>query len=415
MGYGAWQPFASSESGWIWARWFAALVLALWGCGCGSGLTPLPVERTVKSVLEWTHENGVPGSILLIETPKARVTGTIGRADVKRKILMRSDCAFRIGSITKTFVGIVAAQLAADGKLDVDLPITAYLPRSVTDHIRNSARITVRHLATHRSGIYDFLDNKWALIAYFLDSRGEWPPSRFLKYAYDKPAQFPPGGGYRYCNTNFLLLGMIIDRVVGHSYTVETRNRILTPLALADSYSELDEAPRPGRAHGYERWLGFTMDVSGWTPAAGGYGGMVSTASDLAVFIRAAVRGDGFVTGRARDLVAVQPTTASSESNGREALIYNFGMAAERSAGPEVSLSAAPWFFGHSGATPGYFSLAYHEPVHDVTVVYFGSTTLRDPFHPRRYSTFLKRLHQSLFPLALDVARNDALARFEGN
>ena len=166
---------------------FLAICVGVFVCGCRMAFTPLPRKetRTYQSLLEWSHENGMPGAILLVQTPQTNFLGALGWADVKRKIPIRPEHEFRIGSITKMFTGLTVLQLERDGLLKTDSVITNYLPKSITDPIANSDRITVKHLLQHGSGIYDFLDNpRWILRYAVLDRRGDWPPSRHLKYVY---------------------------------------------------------------------------------------------------------------------------------------------------------------------------------------------------------------------------------------
>src|SRR5205085_2857440 len=103
-----------------------------------------------------------------------------------------------------------------------------------------------------------------------LNRRGEWPPLRHLQYAYQKRARFPPGKRYEYSNSNFILLGLIIDQATGHSHSIEIRKRFIDPLQLTNTYYEADEPPRGESAHGYERIAGFSLDTYEWTPISGG-------------------------------------------------------------------------------------------------------------------------------------------------
>src|SRR5687768_10920066 len=134
-------------------------------CGCRSPLKLPPAEtRSYHSLLEWSQASGMPGAILLVRTPATNFLGSAGWADRKHKIPMRTDHAFRIGSVTKTFTGIVTAQLHTEGRLDPDAVMTNYLPASITSHIPNADQITLRQMIRHTSGIYNFNDS----IAYML-------------------------------------------------------------------------------------------------------------------------------------------------------------------------------------------------------------------------------------------------------
>lgn len=403
----------SAMTAWLLMSWLAFLI-----CGCRSTLTPLPPKenRSYQSLLEWTHQNGIPGAILFVRTPQTNFVGSIGWANAKRKIPMRPDHAFRIASATKMFLGILAAQLHAEGRLNTDLVITNYLPTSITSRIQNSDRITVRQLVQHTSGICDFGDNYRFLVAYLLhhDNPAGWPAMRQLEYAYGKPGYFPPDQGWAYSNTDFLLLGLIIDQVTGHHHSVEIRKRILDPLGLTNTYYEVYEPPRGERAHGYEKPVCWTVDVTDWAPTTGGHDGMVSTVSDLATFVRAAAGTNSFLNDAARTLLknrtsrgsSTFATLAQSKIEGTEPWYpvsrYDFGMYPQRWVDNDVPVAKAPLFFGHGGADAGYKCEVFHEPSHDITIVYFGSSTQGRIWNFSRGYELVRQLGEALFELSVE-------------
>lgn len=379
--------------------------LLAFGTGCSSQLRPLPPTetRTYQSILDWAHANGAPGAIVLVQTPKERFLGAAGWADKHRKIPMRPDHTFRIASTTKMFLGIVAAQLHTEGRLDTNRVITDFLPAAITRHITNSDRITVRQLVQHSSGIYDFADNTGGLLTYLMDNRDAlaWPPIRQLSYAYDKPAYFPPGKGFHYSNTNFLLLGLILDRVTGHHYSEEIRERILEPLGLTHTYCELYEPRRGELAHGYENPFGLLEeDATGWTPSTGGHGGMVSKAEDLAVFVRAATGTRCFLSEATRALIKNQSRT-EGDRPWYPVFRYDFGIYPHRWVGNDVPVDVAPLYFGHGGATPGYNCEAFHEPSRNITIVFFHSSTGARIWDYSHGYEMHAQLGRSLFELAV--------------
>jgi len=354
-------------------KFLLPVCLLLVVCGCRSALTPLPPEegRTYQSILDWSHQNGMPGAVLLVETPKTNFIGCVGWADKKRKVPFRPDQEFRIGSLTKTFVSLVAAEMEAEGKLDADAVITNYLPATVTGRIANSDRITVRELLRHTSGIYNFEWNKsYAIHRWILNPHGDWPPERMLKYTYDQPANFPPGQEFNYSDPNLLLVAMIVDRLAGQDHAKEIRRRILDPLELTNTYYELKEPSRGERVHGYERPFGFWEDTYDWTPVTGGAAGMVSTVSDLAVFIRAMTGTNGFPNEATRKVLKGEPDTklGAEAAAARFMVRYDFGIQ------PLQASTNAPWFYGHRGVTAGCMCLAFHQPERDITIVYAGNS-----------------------------------------
>jgi D-alanyl-D-alanine carboxypeptidase len=377
-------------------------------CGCRSPIKtlPPPEARSYQSLLEWSHRCGMPGAILLVRTPATNFLGSVGWADRKRKVPMRPDHAFRIASVTKTFTGIVTAQLHIEGVLNTDACITNYLPASITSHIANSGQITVRQLTRHTSGIYNYNDS----VAYMLrrglfNRRGAWPPARELQYAYNKPARFPPGKGWDYSNSNFILLGLIIDHVTGCHHSAGIRERLLVPLNLTNTYYELHEPPRGELARGYERYFGFWEDATGWTPVVGGNAGLVSTVSDLAAFVRGVAGTNSFLDEATHKLLKSHFRKGNADRPWWPVSGYDFGINHTRGA-DDVPLSVAPVFFGHAGGTSGYLCFAWHEPQQDITIVYFGSSNLADAFHRRRQFEFEHRLERALFELAVDPARS---------
>ncbi len=394
-------------------RFIPALLLAILACGCRSGLTPMPPKETrdYQSILEWTHQNGMPGAILLVQTPRTNFVGAVGWADVKKKVPMRTDHEFRIGSVTKMFTGVTAARLQTEGRLNTDLVITNYLPASITDHIRNSDQITVRQLVRHQSGIYNYVNNPWYdLQAFVFDRRGDWPPLRELKYAYEKPATFPPGKGWEYSNSNFLLTGLIIDRVTGEHHSAAIRKEILDPLQLTNTYYEGVEPPRGERAHGYERAFGIRSDTYDWTPIVGGNSGLVSTVSDLARFVRAVAGTNNLLGSATRQVLRSEIRPGNTEDPWDPVYGYDFGVTFHRGAPREVPESVAPWFFGHDGAVPGAFCFAWHEPHNDITIVYYGSTLNLFKLNLKKHMTgrFQGKLESALFELALKQTRGQS-------
>jgi D-alanyl-D-alanine carboxypeptidase len=370
-------------------RFVPLLFLVLSITGCRTGLTPLPSQeiRTYASLLQWATDNGTPGSVLIVKTPITNVAAAVGIAVRHKKVPMQTNSSFRIASIAKSFVGIVAAQAVAEGKLDLDKPITQYLPPDVTNHIPNCERITTRHLLRHTSGVYDF-ERSFAhtLRRYLTDRRGKWTPERDLNYAYDKPSDFAPGSAWRYSTSGYILVGMILDRIYGRDHSLEIRARILTPLGLSSTFCELTEPARGSVARGYENWWGlWSTDVTDWAPMTGA---MVSTAPELATFIRAIVRNDEFLDPETRSVLW------GNRDKGE--LRYDFGISLSR---PNEN---APWFFGHTGAAAGYLSFAYHEPKDDITIVYLANTShMRAQGLGRRRQEFTDKLSIALFELSL--------------
>jgi D-alanyl-D-alanine carboxypeptidase len=332
----------------------------------------------------------MPGAILAVKTPHREYSGAIGNAQVQRRIAMRTSHLFQIASITKSFVGVVAAQMHAEGTLDLNAGITTWLDRDITQRFQHADRITLRNLLEHTSGLHEPRNDRWYRIERnFLRPRGDWSPLRELSYAFDQPPAFAPGEGWAYCNTGYILAGLIIDRVAGHHHALEIRKRILEPLALQSTFYELVEQARGERAHGYEAFFNcLVMDTTRWTPVTGGPAGLTSSVSDLSRFVRAISPAEGFVSASARRELFHNDTDPEKT--------YFLGVQRVRPRGD------APWFVGHAGSTPGYHSFVFHQPERNLTVVYFGSSTfMQVNGGQRRLDAFHVSLRDALFEMVL--------------
>ncbi|MER7844077.1 serine hydrolase domain-containing protein [Kitasatospora sp. NPDC096077] len=247
---------------------------------------------------------------------------------------------FRIGSITKTFVATTLLQLVDERRLDLDDRLECLLPGIVP----NSAAITVRQVMNHTSGVADYTQDPA-----FDDTAQDWQDDgRFQPYALRDlvdiankyPPAFPPGRDWRYSNTNYELVGMIIEKLTGHPWQEEVTRRIIRPLHLTGT-SMPDHSPFiPGpHAHGYLKTATGPVDVTLLDPSmAGSAGAGISTTADLTTFIGALLGGRLLPPA---ELVEMQRTT---DIGGGRA----YGLGLQRVDTP------CGTFWGHAGGIPGY-------------------------------------------------------------
>ncbi|MET9893991.1 serine hydrolase domain-containing protein [Streptomyces sp. NPDC006465] len=217
---------------------------------------------------------GAPAAALLVDEESAPRFTDAGNG------ISRSD-HFRAGSITKTFIATVLLQLAAEHRLSLSDSVDDHLPGLVRGAGNDGRRITLRALLRHTSGLHDFTSA----------TRGAVPvtPLQAVRIALTHPPAHR--GRFAYSNTNYVLLGMIVEQVTGHSYATETERRVITPLGLTGTSFPGARASLPaphGRAYAADG-----SDVTELDPrVAGAAGELVSTLADLNRFYAALLRGE---------------------------------------------------------------------------------------------------------------------------
>ena len=272
-----------------------------------------------------------------------------GDADLVGHRPLTPDDHFRVGSNTKTFVISVLLQLVDEGKLSLDDPLSRF---SLGVTIPNAENITVRELCQMRSGLFEAYDVP-EIDPAKVTPESKWDPRMLIEWAVKQKPYFPPGKGYRYSNTNYLLLGLIIESVTKDSVGDQISKRLLVPFHLTQtSYPATQAMPGPW-AHGYgldkdRNW----EDLSGTIPVSlmGAAGEMISDMADMRRWVKLYVTGktNGPVTQRAR--MACIPT---GEGN------VAFGLGIGCSAG----------WYGYTGGLPGYNTANYYFPAADVMIV----------------------------------------------
>ncbi|MEU7610984.1 serine hydrolase domain-containing protein [Micromonospora sp. NPDC049204] len=206
---------------------------------------------------------------------------------------------FRAGSITKCFIATVVLQLAGEGRLTLDDTLQRWLPGILPD----GSHITLRHLLQHTSGVFNYTNAASFRAVYrsaadIVRMRNRtWTPRELVTFVDDLPLQFQPGSSWEYSNTNFVLLGMVVERVTGAHYAAEVRRRILRPLGLRHTQVPGTNPFLAGvHPHGYlaveHDGVDHPVDITVFNPSvAGASGEMTSTAADLNIFFRALVNG----------------------------------------------------------------------------------------------------------------------------
>jgi D-alanyl-D-alanine carboxypeptidase len=251
---------------------------------------------SIRPLLDAVVAAGTPGALVLIDDGGKRREAASGLAVLEGRVPLGVDDRFRVGSITKTFLAVVVLQLVAEHRLRLGDTVEQWLPGLVPD----GSRITVRQLLGHTSGLADYASDAAFLRRTLNEPRRRWRPRELVRIAIAAGAVARPGQRFAYASTNYVLLGLIVERVTGTTIERQLRRRIVAPLALRDT-SFAPGQQIPGRhAHGYTpsqhdgivSSLATARDRStasaSWGWAAGA---IVSNSRDVSRFFGALLRG----------------------------------------------------------------------------------------------------------------------------
>jgi D-alanyl-D-alanine carboxypeptidase len=332
---------------------------------------PPDVAAELQATLDDLSGSGVPpGVVTWIDAPGYRFEGAGGVANVADATPMPPDGAFRIGSVTKMVTAAVVMRLAEEGVLTLDDPLAQWLP-DVAAQLPHGDRITLRHLLSHTSGVANVVEHE----AYYADIFGAMtvdeatgnaslacverdPQDTLARYVYGQDAQFEPGTQWRYSNTNYTLLGMIIEAATGTPLAEAYRTFIYEPLGMTSTFLDCYEEPLVDVVHGYTGSGAEMADITELHESVGwAAGGLVSTASDLIAFARGVFGGTLF--SDPASLAAM--TTRAPGGN------YGLGVALQDG------------LMGHAGYIAGFRSDLEYAPELDTVVVTLFNHDGADP------------------------------------
>ena len=284
-----------------------------------------PLPNNIQEQVDKAAEYGFEGIVVCVnKTGNKCEFYTSGYKNRENKIPADPNSFFKIASVGKLYDAVAVAKLVRDGKLSLDKTLSDYLPE-LKGRIEYADKITLRMLVMHRSGIPNFTDTYmyWAAPKETEDEQ--------LALILDKPANFKPGEDYEYSNTNYLLLGRIMTRVLGYDKFQYIQNEILNPLNLKHTFGSIHEVNIDDVMSGY--YVGYDVDLK-----TDNIGSMLATAEDLSIFIRALNDGSVFRDKKEQDIYTS---------------IYKYE---------------------HTGLIPGYQTIAkYHKDI-DAVVIQFTNT-----------------------------------------
>lgn len=299
---------------------------------------PPAVRRVADSLAAaFVRADGAPSvAVAMVRGNDTLAFGAWGKADLENGVAATTRSVYRIGSVTKQFTAAAVMQLAEQGRLAIDDSIGQYLP-SLPVAWRG---VTVRQLLNHTSGIPSYTDLG---VPWFRRFAEEMTPDTLVALTAAKPLDFPPGTKWKYNNTGYVVLGMLIEKVTGHSWATDIHERFAVPLGLDDTQACLTTPIIYRRAHGYEReksaWVN-TVFLHMSQPFAAG--SLCSTIGDLLRWNEALHNGK--VVSAASYEMMTTPTGAAATG----ALPYGFGLG-RAMMGERVVIT-------HGGGIPGFIT-----------------------------------------------------------
>ncbi|HEX8576278.1 MAG TPA: serine hydrolase domain-containing protein [Flavobacterium sp.] len=346
-------------------------------CAASAGVNPShPKAAAFQAILDEYVQKGLPGLVLYVKTPQGVWTGAAGKSNIETGELMRPCNLVYSQSIAKTFTAVSVMKLVEEGQVGLDAPVNTYLPSSLYSSIANFNQATVRQLLNHTSGIRSYTDEPEYLSEVLENGAQGMTTQKNLEYVFGKPALFEPGTDFTYSNTNYLLLGRIIDHVTGASHADFFTNRIFRPLGLRDIYYKNEPGyPAPAGLPNTYRDLGSGVltnvtDIEIKILANDyGEGGILGLASNYAKFLEAIFKGN-LVSPASR--VAM---TAWIEMPNPFLLNSYYGLGLLKTSTPFGTA------IGHLGDGAGCSSYMFYFPDLDITIVMGtnkGVVTLED-------------------------------------
>lgn len=284
-----------------------------------------PLPSTVQEQVDKAADYGFDGIIVCVNKKgNQSELYSSGYKNRENKIQADPNALFKIASVSKLYNAVAVAKLVWDKKLSLDKTLTDYLPE-LDGRIEYADKITLRMLVRHRSGIPNFTDTHmyWAAPKETEEEQ--------LALVLDKPANFKPDEDYEYSNTNYLLLGRIMNRILGYDKFQYIQEEILNPLNLKHTFGSIKDVNINDVMSGY--YVGYNTDLK-----TDNVGSILATAEDLSKFLRALNDGSAFRDEKEQEIYSS---------------IYRYE---------------------HTGLIPGYQTIAkYHQDI-DAVVIQFTNT-----------------------------------------
>jgi D-alanyl-D-alanine carboxypeptidase len=319
-------------------------------------------QQLDDAVQKIMREANVPGVTVGLWTPdQGSYVRSFGLADKSSGRQMSPNLYMRMGSETKTFTVTALLQLVDQGKVGLDDTIDQYV-----GGVPNGDKITLRELAGMRSGLFNYSMDPDFFTALTSNPRRPFTPQELLGYSFKHPVLFPPGEKFYYCNTNLILLGLVVEKVSGAPLGQFIQRNVLTPAGLSHTNFPVGAAFPSPHAQGYtdQTASGNVEESTDWDPSwAWAAGAMISDLRDLRVWARTVATGV-FPDGSTMISPATQKQRLTTPPTPIPGAGYGLGI-----------FDVQGWV-GHNGSLPGYESLTVYFPPAQATLVVLLNTDI---------------------------------------
>jgi CubicO group peptidase (beta-lactamase class C family) len=305
-------------------------------------------KSSIDSLLKNYTQEGFGITSLVSKNGAIDYKNAFGKADIELDIPLSPANKFQIGSITKQFTAVLILKLEEEGKLNLTDSIQKYIPEFPT----RGETITIEHLLTHTSGIPEYMDwekhhDKWNLY---------YSPKQLIRLIIDQPLDFKPGDNFEYCNSNYLLLGQIIERVTGNSFNDYLKSEIFDKVGMTNSSTDDHNANTQNLANGYTRTNDQIKPAQfadrSWAYSAGN---IISTVDDLNLWYQ------HLFNGNIISLTSLGKALTPFILNNSDSSNYGYGWYLENFQDAEMIY--------HGGSMSGFYSYVSYLPKTKVLTV----------------------------------------------
>lgn len=312
------------------------------------------LKLKLDSITKTGFEKGIPGIQIIISDNEGSTIYNYGHQDFEKKTAVNDSTNWRYGSITKLFTAIMILQLESEGKLTIDDFVSKHI--NLKQH--NQAGITIKHLLNHTSGLYNYTSSnklKW-----------EDTSNQCLEYSLNNKLNFSPGSKYNYCNTGYLILGLILEKITGQSYQKNISERIFEPCELKSMIYCSDEKIPSNMARGYKlkrkKYNDYTEINHSWANSAGA---ILGNLNDLNKFISCLFNGELIDSIQLKKMISPTIIYRDLNTEGKEWFYHAVGLCWDLN----LDKSEKPIYVSHGGNTQGYNCDIHYNTQTNLTII----------------------------------------------